>query len=208
MYELKPGVSPEELQAQFAEYLGTADPVPIGVILHAVEDQYFRSNLMLCRNRPDMLRSLFSNPKNVEFEEQYRSESKLGGDTQAELPGQHGTLELLGRASKAVFSWAKVGFANVDMATFERRFSACQGCDMLSDPPTKMIYKLVKTKHTDPRICGACGCVASRKARMASESCPLASKEDSQLNRWGEPLMEVVGADHNRLGQDTASANA
>ena len=59
---------------------------------------------------------------------------------------------------------------------------------MLSPQPPKWVYRWTSSKRGDPRICGACGCTAARKARLASESCPMRDPANPGLTRWGEPI--------------------
>ncbi len=102
--------------------------------------------------------------------------------------------QLAAKAGKALFDWAKTGFAVLDQDAFEARFSACERCDRLSEPPENLAYALTRTKRSDPRVCGACGCTAARKARLASEQCPLTDPDNPALTRWGEPGAADGGA--------------
>ena len=188
--ELKDVQSMPELQARFAEFLELDKAVPLGAIYHALEDQYYRHNLILCRKRPDMLAQLLAHPKNADYE--------LAANTRSEKTTQkrvtsaahkavdRSNLELAAKAGKAIFKWAKSGFARVDEETFQRRFGACESCDQLTAAPEKLVYKLTRSKRSDQRVCSACGCVAARKAGMASESCPLQHPDNAAVDRWGE----------------------
>jgi hypothetical protein len=171
-----------EAQAAFGDYLGLDAPVPAGVIRHAFADQYFRHNLILNRGRPEALQQLLRHPRNAEFDEAEPQEAEAAP---AAGPAR-GAAELATTAGKALYAWAKTGFALLDDAAFEARFSACERCDLLSAPPDNWVYALT-SKRGDPRVCGACGCVAARKARMASERCPRADPANPALTRWGEP---------------------
>ncbi|MEO7179143.1 MAG: hypothetical protein ABIW83_09885, partial [Allosphingosinicella sp.] len=139
-----------------------------------------------------LLQRLLRHPRNVEFEEVV--EGGAAEDAPAEAREQS-TARLGAKAGLALYAWAKSGFAMLDQEAFEARFAACEGCDQLGPPPDKWMYKLTASKRGDPRVCGACGCVAARKARLASESCPLADPGDPALTRWGEPVRPKAQAD-------------
>ena len=67
-------------------------------------------------------------------------------------------------------------------------FGACRACPHLVDPPAdRLLYKLSTGSPVERKICDACGCVASRKARLPSEGCPKADPSDPARTRWGEP---------------------
>jgi hypothetical protein len=183
--DLRKASNLEEAQAAFGTFLGLGAPVPAGVLRHAFADQYFRHNLILNRNRPEELRRLLEHPRNAEFE-------SGAGTAQAEGMPVRGTAELAAKAGKALYAWAKTGFALLDQEAFDARFAACEACDQLSAPPDNWVYNLTSTKRGDPRICGACGCTAARKARLASESCPMADPTNPDLTRWGEPIRPAV----------------
>jgi hypothetical protein len=170
-----------EAQAAFGEFLGLDGPVPAKVIRHAFADQYFRHNLILCRNRPELLRKLMQHPRNAEFEEE-------AAPAPASPAALRGAAELTAKAGKALYSWARTGFALLDQEAFEARFAACEACDLLSEAPDTLLYRVTRSKRGDPRVCGACGCVAARKARLASESCPMPDPMDPARTRWGEPM--------------------
>jgi hypothetical protein len=171
-----------EAQAAFGEFLGLDGPVPAKVIRHAFADQYFRHNLILCRNRPELLWKLMQHPRNAEFEEQAAPASA------SPAAASRGAPELAAKAGKALYTWAMSGFALLEQEAFEARFAACEACDLLSEAPDTLLYRVTRSKRGDPRVCGACGCVAARKARLASESCPMPDRTDPTRTRWGEPM--------------------
>lgn len=93
--------------------------------------------------------------------------------------------KLVARATKSLAVWAKAGFPVVDEATLAKRLAACEGCPLLVQNPNRpalsedsaslapqesagvrAIYRVVG----EP-VCGACGCLVTAKARMASERC-------------------------------------
>ncbi|HEY6391849.1 MAG TPA: hypothetical protein VIX89_11260, partial [Bryobacteraceae bacterium] len=156
--QLKQATTWQEMQSSLGQYLGMDGPAPLAVVRRTQQDEQFRHYLITCRNQPQMLRFLLADPRNDNF--------KLAVET------EHSTPELVAKLGKTLFAWGKAGLTRVSEEVFERRFSACRECDRLMDPPDKTVYRLV-TMSGDQRICGACGCMASRKARLPHESCPV-----------------------------------
>jgi len=97
-------------------------------------------------------------------------------------------VEILGQISEAIWSWAKTGFSIVDQSTYEKRYSTCMQCPHLVDAPRKLLYKVITANNSNEKACALCGCIVSKKTRIASESCPERHPENPELNRWGEPF--------------------
>lgn len=74
---------------------------------------------------------------------------------------------LVARAAKSLAIWAKAGFPVVDEATLAKRLAACKGCPLLVREPDRAIYRVAVGEP----VCGACGCLVTAKARLASERC-------------------------------------
>jgi hypothetical protein len=172
--ELQGIESPEEMRAKFGDFLGLEGPAPRAVFRRALVDDHYARYLITSRHRPSLLAVLFKDPRNRQYEE-------------PEAATERSSLELVVKAGGAMVQWSRTGFARVAAETFERRFAACQACEHLVAPPDKLVYKIRFAKASDPRVCNACGCVASRKAHLPTERCPVASADDPALNRWGEP---------------------
>lgn len=189
---LRDASSLTEARAAFGDFLGLDAPVPAGALNRAFADQYYRHTLLLARNRPEMLRSLLDQPANAAFEDAGPLREAEPASSTPVAPIAFSNGQLAARAGKALFEWAKTGFAVLDQDAFEARFSACERCDRLSEPPETLAYALTRTKRSDPRVCGACGCTAARKARLASEQCPLTDPDNPALTRWGEPVRRTA----------------
>jgi hypothetical protein len=188
-----------EARAAFGDFLGLNAPVPTGALNRAFADLYYRHTLILNRNRPETLRLILDQPANAAFEEggplsdgPGSEEPESAASAVAASPVTFSNGQLAAKAGKALFDWALTGFAVLDQEAFEARFSACERCDMLSEPPETLAYALTRTKRSDPRVCGACGCTAARKARLASEQCPLTDPANPALTRWGEPARRTA----------------
>jgi hypothetical protein len=96
--------------------------------------------------------------------------------------------KLASRAVQALWNWSKAGFPTVDEEAFQRRLNICLGCPNMMKASNRLAYQLARDGETDPRICVLCGCVISRKARLASETCPDQDPDNPVVNRWGERL--------------------
>ena len=154
----------------------------------------------LDEDSPDLQKQLFQDKRNEAYQKTDVSVPKTDGarDTTdakgsaaiAAPPGvpDRSNMELMSKATKALFAWGKTGFQRADEATIERRWAACQACEFLTDPPQTMMYqgiKLLAGKET--KICSACGCAANKKVMLPTEKCPKQDPENPELSRWGEP---------------------
>jgi hypothetical protein len=155
--------------------IGLGGPVAPEVFARAAEDPDYARNLILCRNSPPLRDFLLEQAKGWAVPAVSQADDKS-------------TLELAAHAAKSFWQWTKSGFAQVDEATYERRFAACIACPNLRPPPDRLAYKLVGADADRRRVCGLCGCVASRKARLPHETCPAPHPERPSVNRWDEPI--------------------
>ncbi|NEQ34883.1 MAG: hypothetical protein F6K40_00580 [Okeania sp. SIO3I5] len=170
----------DEMCSVLGEYLGLERPISKAVLRRARQDDRFAGHLFTCRYHADLLKVLLADPRNEKYQ--------LAEDVKHQ---QKSNLELIGKASAALLKWGKAGFARVDEATFESRFNICQACEYLIEPPDKLVYKITLSQKSDLRVCSACGCVAARKARLPTETCPVADPSNPSLNRWGDPISEA-----------------
>ncbi len=173
--ELSRADSWEEVRAQFGELLNLDGPAPSAVVRRALEDDLFTHYLIVTRDDPKLLRVLLEDPRNQEYEQPVPEEESSAAD-------------LLTRAAGALIRWGKAGFVQVDPATLERRWGACQTCPNLVAPPDRVLYRMVQVTRGDHRICVRCGCVASRKAKLPTERCPERDPDKPSLSRWGDPF--------------------
>ncbi|MFI9155452.1 hypothetical protein [Streptomyces sp. NPDC053367] len=187
--------SPTKLCSDLGLALGLGQPVPVAVMRRALVDKTFLFHLANCRGHPDLLRVLFSDSANRRYEDDRDPDQEaVNGDSspvQQDPSAARYTPSspaLAWKAGKAIARWGSTGFARVSPGVFEARFGACQRCEHLVDPPDRAVYKVRLRRQSDPRICSACGCVASRKASLPTEHCPVADEENPGLNRWGEAM--------------------
>jgi hypothetical protein len=171
--DLKQMNNVQEACAKFGQLLGLDVPVSPNVLYAAMEDEDYARNLLLSRRNSAMLTSLLMQPVPV---------TALATPTST----NHSNLQLIGKAAKALLDWGKTGFSTVDEFTYDKRMSACNRCDQLEAPPDKLLYKISLSKKEDKRTCKECGCVVSRKARLASDTCPLEDATNPGFNRWSE----------------------
>jgi hypothetical protein len=175
----------DELRAEFGEQLGLADPVPGAVLRRAMVDKAFAHRLLVSRGSPAFLAALIEDPVNRRYE---IVDAASAAAHDASTPGN---AELARRAATAVMTWGKAGFTHVGDDVFEARLAACEACPQLRDPPDRLAYKIRARRNADMRVCGLCGCVVARKARMATETCPGADPADPSRNRWGQEIAEA-----------------
>ncbi len=164
----------EDLCRRFGDLLDLGEPAPLAVVRRAMQDDQFAQYLMMTRSSPRLLKTLLQDPRNKQYEgppEEIR----------------HTTPALAASAAKAMLKWSTSGFARVDQETLDTRLSACQRCEYLIDPPPLAAYRMLKLAG-DRRVCAKCGCVASRKAQVATERCPERDPSNPAQNRWGQPL--------------------
>lgn len=172
----------DQARAAAADYVGLPVPLPAAALRRAMIDDRFCFVLLAFRGNLPRLGELVNHPDNRAYE--------LRGDDEAPAPQPEGrsTAGLVIEAGKALNRWASSGFRTVDEQTYERRSAACSACPELTEPPVKWVYKVALAKASDDRVCGACGCVASRKARLVTERCPRRDPGRPELSRWGEPF--------------------
>lgn len=163
-----------DLCQRFGELMNLGGPAPLPVVRRAMQDDLFAHYLVVTRNSPQMQQMLLQDPKNKAYE------------TPVDAP-KHSSPALVARAAKAMVKWGKAGFERVDQGTYAQRTEACQRCPYLVDPPDLTAYKMLKLAG-DRRVCAKCGCVASRKAQVPTERCPVADPKNPGLNRWGQPM--------------------
>ncbi|SDM01855.1 hypothetical protein [Nonomuraea jiangxiensis] len=177
------GLEWEQARVAAAEYVGLPGPLPAPALRRAmVEDRYCLVLLAFRGNLP-RLKELVTHPDNRAYE--------LPEDSApAATTANRSTAGLVIEAGKALNRWAGAGFRTVDQETYERRTAACAGCPELIEPPVRWVYKVALATAGDDRVCGACGCVASRKARLATERCPRRDPARPELSRWDEPFAD------------------
>lgn len=171
-----------EMQDRLGEVLGLGRAVPMPVLLRAIEDPGFASDLITCRNAPDFLAALFDDKRTRAY--------APAAEKEAASP-----VRLAGKAASALARWGKAGFSTVDDETLERRESACLTCPHLTEPES-LLQKMVPVgpvsgdlgSRLGRRTCNLCGCVATKKIRLPTESCPGGHPVRDGMTRWGEPM--------------------
>ncbi|MQA19851.1 hypothetical protein [Rugamonas rivuli] len=142
------------------------DVLPPGQVLRrALADDRYASNLFMSRGQPTLLRKLLASPGNAAF-----AEAAVAADSAdiAAVPA----LATVGHAVAAMGRWAASGFATLSVDQAEARMAVCRPCAHYTAAPKNLLYGLTFDAAVDMNICSACGCVARRKAKLASEDCP------------------------------------
>ncbi len=164
--------SKEQQLIEMAAILGLDEPVSDTVLQAAVADSTYAHHLLVCRDQPEFLNQLLSNPPTIP---------------------QAATLsssDLITKAAGSLVRWAKTGFTTVDDDIYQKRLTACQSCPNLRTPPLNQstLYAMAGANSNERTICGLCGCVATVKARRTSESCPASHPAQPGFTRWNEAV--------------------
>lgn len=168
----------ESLQHKIGSMLDLHEPVSEKVVRAILGNNRYAYHLVQCKDTPIFLNYLLEHPTIIP-EEALPSKNKISNG------------RLLAKAAKAFLRWGLSGFKRVDDTTFERRMTACFRCPYLIAPPNGAMYKLATVgMGEENRICQLCGCIAARKARLPTETCPDFTLEKPLVNRWGELLEE------------------
>lgn len=164
-----------DMRIELGAMLGLDGPVSSAVLARARAEDRFASHLFLSSFDHDMLRLFLHDEKNSAYE-------------LYEIPEKFSNVQLATKATRALLDWGKSGFEKVSKETYEARFSACEKCEFLKDPPAQLAYKVKLKRESDQRICGACGCGVSRKAWLSTETCPVSDPSNPEFNLWAEPV--------------------
>lgn len=170
------------MQVQLGVLLGLEQAVPVEVLERAHADDHYATYLLRSRGHPELLTMLLS---------------MATANQQMSQPAPHVELsntDLLRKVGSATLKWAASGFKHVEPEVLERRNSACRACSYLQAAPDRFLYKVTLSARSDQRVCGACGCTASRKAGLPDESCPMEDPERPGFTRWHEPIRLVDGS--------------
>jgi hypothetical protein len=189
---LDASASMDEVRAHLGAMLHLDGPVDEAVARRALDDERYAHYLVVTRENPRLLRTILDAAT-----QELPPASGVDAPTSPALPASppRSTAQLLGSAATALARWGGAGFIHVDAETYERRWSACLACSNLVEPPPTVVYKLASgVLQGDRRVCAACGCLASRKARLPTESCPESDLGDPSLTRWGEPRKKARGS--------------
>ncbi|MGX1787138.1 hypothetical protein ACWIGM_10390 [Bosea sp. NPDC055332] len=163
-------------QVQLGALLGLDEAVPVEVLTRAHADDRYATYLLRSRGHPELLTMLFGKAA--------ESQPTSQAAPQVELSNS----ELLRKAGSAALKWAASGFKRIEPDVLERRNAACHACPYLKAAPDRILYKVTLSAQSDQRVCGACGCTASRKASLPDESCPMEHPEHPGFTRWHEPI--------------------
>ncbi|TND04544.1 MAG: hypothetical protein FD123_3813 [Bacteroidetes bacterium] len=173
---IEEGETLDEKCRTMGEYLGLGGPVPVQIMIAAIENPSYAYRLLDSTNSPDEIRRLLDNPPPV------RQRS-------------HTNMELVAKAGRALVRWGLSGFSSAGEDMLLRRETACLACPHLA-APKKVLQKLSASakpvnetgKRTGNKICTICGCVVKNKMRLATDTCPDEVPETPGVNRWGEGL--------------------
>lgn len=189
-----------EIRRRLGEHLGLGESVEESVVMAAIVYPDYGRRLMTAAGAPELVRHLIAAAPRVDPDHP-RFMHRTPSNTANIEAGS--SLQLAADASASLLRWATRAFIPVDEATFARRWSACESCNYLSKAPDRVVYKIATALESDKRVCGRCGCVAARKARIPHESCPAAHPQDAALTRWGEPMTHESGSSSSQSSSTT-----
>jgi len=137
-------------------------------------------------NDPDKLALLYDPGRSVdEIKDIITSDADSSKEIHA---GDLSSPQIVAKGLAAFWKWAKTGFELAEPAQYEARINACTNCEYYRDAPDMPIYRLVSKVTKSNKICGVCGCMVEKKARIISGTCPAAHQAQPGLSRWEEPL--------------------
>jgi len=168
-----------DMRIELGNMLGLEGPVSSAVLARARMEDRFASHLFISSFDHDLLHHFLNDEKNKTYE-------------LYEIPEKFSNAQLATKATKALIDWGKSGFEKVSREKYEARFSSCEKCEFLKDPPSQFAYKVKLKRESDQRVCGACGCGVSRKAWLVTETCPVSDPSNPGFNLWNEPLKQQL----------------
>jgi hypothetical protein len=169
-------VQDEEWRGLVSKFLGLESPVSSAVARRAAIDQEYFEELAQAKDSPVFLNALLT-----ESDKPNTGESCCGPADN--LTGR----DVFHNASLAMLAWAKDGFGKVDQDVFNSRVDACKKCEYSRAAPSSIVYSTI-ILGSDNLMCGKCGCIISRKARMRTETCPDSHSDNNGLNKWGQSV--------------------
>lgn len=183
--QLSKAASVDELRERMAEVLGLPHPVEERATLACVVYPDYARRLLAARGQPDMLEYLLTAAPKIDRQHpRFRPTAESAEQADG---ARLSSARLVTEASKSLLRWAASGFTPVDEATYERRLAACRRCEHLRKPDDRLLYRIATAFDASKSVCGLCGCVVAKKARVPHEACPCAAPDDAGKTRWGEP---------------------
>ena len=150
--------SEAQLRKEISSSLGLEPSAITGSVLKKVAtDPLYLHHLNTCRGDADFLSLLL----------------KEGNQTETDTVEEHTNVELLKSLVYTMTKWAKSGFEKVSEEILKKRLDTCASCPNAdSVSPDKFLYRVLGSRNRDIKICKLCGCAISKKARLATETCP------------------------------------
>lgn len=166
-------------------YLGLDRPVPRQVFAAMIDNPTYATALFTSRTAPPFRDHLLAHP------EACRRVAPVEPD---QAPQDHSSAALLVKAAKSFVAWGRNGFKTADNALYTARLVACDACPHHAAPERKIAYQIAAALTggtAEAMVCGLCGCVTQKKARLADERCPGRDPARPGFSRWGDPLPGV-----------------
>jgi hypothetical protein len=137
--------------------LGVSGALPLDAVRVAAVHPAYAQALAEHRHAPAQLALLLESPP---------------GAPSPRDPSDATDAELLVRGAKAIARWILAGAPAVPAPVYLARLEACGACPELRTPPHRLFYDLALVPRSEASVCALCGCVAGKKAWLATETCP------------------------------------
>lgn len=167
---------------ELGKILQLEQPVEEQVLLAALENEVYASNLLISKGNLDFLNLLLAKPP--------APKKKASNKATA-----HSQVDLIKKAGKSLYNWAQTGFQKVPWEILEKREAACLGCPNLIEPKHRLQKMTASAdvrdetgKRTGNKVCQVCGCVVKNKMKVATDTCPQEDPNRSGYNRWGDMM--------------------
>lgn len=185
--ELQTLTSVEDGCLQIGRYLGLNGPITRDAFIAIIDNPTYATELFTARGASVFRDHLLAHPQ---CRRQIRTGKTDATTAQKATVNELSNAALLAKAAHSFLVWGRGGFKTADDALFQQRMAACEACPHHTATPDKLAYKLAAalSGNANRKICGLCGCVTGKKARLRDERCPGPHPKRPGYSRWGDAL--------------------
>jgi hypothetical protein len=91
-------------------------------------------------------------------------------------------------AASAFWDWMKDGFGVVSPSRYASRLQACRTCPFFQPAGQHVLHKVANLLSRPSPVCGKCGCMIHKKAKMVSSHCPAEQADRAGYTLWGDQM--------------------